>query len=295
MARRRTAAEQIGVPELDEQEEQQRQAQEEAREQEAEEQRLAAEAERQAQEPSVPDWVPEKFRDDPSKFAKSYRDLEEELRRRGVKDRETEERMAELEAQVQQRGQTDPQDFWDQMAVAYEDNPLQTVYYLTQQAASAAVQQAFGERSKGEDEDEYVQHQLYAKAVDDGMATVFDDWNDSAPGEEDGLKRQVAERISQDPSLFPDRPVSLEQAMGRLSMIYKDIKYDQVISEQQQLRERGLEQKDVDRARKQQAQTLSGASGRAPEPTEAETELAEMRSALASSSYGLHRAQEKPG
>lgn len=292
MARRRSAAEQVGVPELDEQEERERQEADARREAEQEEQRLAAEAEATpaAAEPAVPDWVPEKFRKDPTKFAESYSQMENRLRQESEGRRALEARIAELEAQPTY---ADDDVIYgvprDQVEAAMENDPLGTQKWLAEQAASNVAQQAFSERSRLEKPGDNMQNAMFARAVNETMANEFDDW--------DELSVQVRERLVEDPSLLPESIFATEDPLGaakrHLSMVYKDIKYDSLLEEQQGLRERGLQQKDIDAARKREAATLSGASGRAPEPSEAEKELAEMRAAMAGSSYGLHRAQEK--
>ncbi len=293
MARRRTAAEQIGVPELDEQEEREQQELQARLEAEQDEAKRAAEAAKPPEPPApeVPEWVPEKFRKDPAKFAEAHRHLEDQLRQRAENERQLEQRLAELEEQAQRTSSDGDTMFGiprDRIEAAYEENPLETMLWLAEQTNAVSTQRAVGERARADEPGDHLQNELFAKTVDDMMAAEYEDWND--------VKPLVGERLAEDPTLMPETAFgSLNQVKRHMSMIYKDIKFDELRNEQQDLRNRGLQQKDLDRARKQEAQTLTGATGRAPEPTEAEKELAEMRAALAGTSYSLHRAQEKRG
>jgi hypothetical protein len=282
MARRRSAAEQIGVPELDEQEEQQRAAAEEAARAEAEAAQPPPEA---PDEPEVPDWVPERFRKDPTQLAKSYAELETELRRRGERDAARDREIAELREQMQQTRQP-PEDWDDRIEAAYEEDPIGTIRWLVEQRANAVVGQALGHQARASEPAEQIQDQLFAKTMDDVMTAEYEDW--------DEVKPEIAQMLAEDPSLVPESAFGSIQGVKRhLSTLYRSVKYDALLAEKNDLGGRGAKQADIDRVRKQEAQTLTGATGRAPEPTEAEKELAEMRGALANTSYGLHRAQEK--
>jgi len=295
VARRRTAAEQVGVPELDEQEERERQEAAAAREEEAEQARLAAEAE--AGDAGGDDplaWLPEKFKKDPAKLLESYTALERELQTRAERERTQAARIAELE-EYARAPEDDGELIYgvsrDRVEAALEENPLETHKWLAEQAAAVALQGAARSSAQASRPGEALQNSMFARAINEEMAAEYEDWEE--------LADQVRDRLAEDPTLMPESVFAGADPLGaakrHLSMIYRDIKYDSLVEHDQELRARGLQQKDLDSARKREAQTLSGASGRAPEPSEAEKELAEMRAALSGSSYGLHRAQEKRG
>jgi hypothetical protein len=280
--RRRSAAEQVGVPELDEQE---------ALEEQELEARLAAE-QREQEPPTEVDpyeWVPDKFKKNPEKLAEAYANLEREFQRRASSDAETSRRLQELEqqlAQASQRPAAADDDWRDQLEQAYETDPIGTMQYLAAQASEATVSNALGRQARASAPQDQVQNELYARSVNEMMAQTYDDWRDISP--------EIQQRLQQDPSLLPDDALgSLDSVRHHLSTIYKSVKYDRMMEEQQELRERAGEQATSAVARKREAQTLSGASGRAPEPSEGKKELESMRQALAGSSYSLHRALER--
>lgn len=281
MARRRTAAEQVGVPELDEQEA--------ARDREVEEQLQAQqlEAEQRDEEPPDPyEVLPEKFRKDPAKFGKAYEDLERELTRRANADAERDRQIAELQQQLQQSQRTDPADAREQIEEFYENDPVAAMQWMAQQAADQRIAQAMGAQAQASAPQDQVQNELYARSVNDMMRQEFDDWGEVSP--------EIQQRLMEDPSLLPDTSLgSLQSVKRHLSMIYKDVKYDQLMTERGEATERGATEATRAVERKREAQTLSGASGRAPEPSEGKKELEKMRAALAGSSYSTHRALEQ--
>ena len=76
--------------------------------------------------------------------------------------------------------------------------------------------------------------------------------------------------------------LSAPQAGKKLARIYKMVKADDVLNNQQTLAE---QQAETDRAAKRAAQTMSGASGRPPEPTRDEAQIARILDAAKHGSY----------
>jgi hypothetical protein len=280
----KTEREQLGLDPSPEEQEAARQAEEEARAQQ--EQQAATEQEQEA--PSL-DWVPEKFRANPEKFGEAYTNLENELRRRGEREREYEQRIAELEtlaaeATPQQQGQaTDPMldQYAYELEVAREQGDVrreaQLQAWLNRHTLEQAQQAQAQAREQQMAPQMEVQNEILAVQARDSMARRYEDWGEK--------EQRIAELIESDPDILPESAQSLSAMVSALDRAYKLASYEAQAEMLAELREQGVTAADVSRAKKLSSQTLSGSTGRPGEPSEADRHLAEMRQSLQGSSW----------
>lgn len=281
----KTEREQLGLDPSPEEQEAAQLAADEAQQQQEQEAALQAEQENR------PDWLPEKFKT-PEDFVRSYSSLENELRERGTRERQQAERLAELEAWAQQ-SQEQPQAQADDPLAAYayeleaareqgdarREAELQAwlVQYNISQALQGFEQQSTQQTRPLLDHQNYLTAAEVKRSVKEQIPD-FSDYED-----------RVGQLLQDEPWRMPrevlDDPALMQRA---LIATYDAVKHQDLVEQQRQLEEAGVTTADLQRARKMQAQTLSGATGRPGEPSEADRQIAEMRGALDKSSWEAH-------
>jgi hypothetical protein len=237
-----------------------------------------------------PEWLPEQYKS-PEDFAAAHRSLQDKLRQEGESRREERERLAELEAYVQsQQSQTTENDTLqavaDEIAVAREAGDVRRELELQQWLQEYTTRQTLAglgaERQRADAPMLEAQDELVAAHVTDWMRRQYDDW--------DEYRQQVAQAIASEPWRLPDEAVgSIQMMQSALGAVYRDLKARDILEQQSELEQRGLSQADLSRARKLEAQTMSGASGRPDEPSKVDREIAEMQHALHGSSWASIR------
>ena len=256
----RTVKEQLGVdlPEMEEQEV------------------IAPEAaeEPAAAEPSVPEWVPEKFRSNPEAFASSYASLENELRLRGEREKEMRTELDQLQAwaaQAQAQPQYDQADplaaYAAELEAARDNGDTLREAQLQSWLSQYSIQQAFGQQQQWQTQQQEPQAQVVNSLVADRAREMMasrhaGDWTEE-------VEQRVGELLMNEPDLLadyklsPDGPMvkrldSLDGVVDALERAYQLVKADDWKKQAEQMREAGISQADLDRARKLQAQTMSG-------------------------------------
>jgi hypothetical protein len=247
----------------------------------AEEQAAVQEA--LAAEPERPEWLPEQYKT-PEAFADAHRSLQERLRQEAESRKGLEQQVEQLTEYVQQAAQQpayEPADVIDSVAAEISaarevgdvrrELELQTWLqnYTLQQAQSAGA----ADQAAAQEPQLAMQDELVAAHHAMTMQRAYPDWDSYAP--------KVRDLIQAEPWRLPDAALSdLAATQRALSDAYEVLKARDLLAEQEQLRERGLSQADVSRARKLEAQTMQGASGRPDEPSQVDRDLAEMQLAL---------------
>lgn len=191
----------------------------------------------------------------PEDLAKSYDALESKLGQLGNEKSAAEKRAAELEQRLtalESQSQThvaEEQTEWLQEAL--ETRPLETIAWLTQQAAAQAVEQALAQQPKTSN------HEIVAYAADQNLVGKYDDYEQYKP--------KIAEMVQEDPSLLAgiSETSSLADVQRSLERVYKVAKADDLLTAGGQI----AQQAEAARAAKNAAQTLSGASGREEDAT----------------------------
>lgn len=240
-------------------------------------------------EPERPEWLPEQYKT-PEDFAKAHKSAQDKIRELGERSSQYEQQLADMQAQMQAPAR-DPNDVFqavaDEIEAARENGDvareLQLNQWLTQQTIGQAFQ-GFQAQTNQPDPNQGIQADMVAAYADDSMAKRYDDWPD--------VRDKVAETLQTKPYLLPEAHLfDLTKLQESLDTAYQLVKTGQLLEQQQQLHEQGLSQADVNRSRKLSAQTLTGATGRADEVSEADQQLAEMKAALHGGSYAAFRNQ----
>lgn len=230
-----------------------------------------------------PAWLPPNFKSEED-FANSYKNLQDELRQRGNREREYQERLGQYEQQLaaQQQGPSQ-EEYSDQLAEAYEQNPLAVMQFIAAQTAQGMMAQLQQQQQAAGVPQLQAQNELLARTADQEMASAYSDWEE--------VKEAVGELLTERPYLLPDDALgSLGRTTQALDAAYKLVKADELIAQQQQFQQAGINQEDLDRASKLRGATLSGANGR-PEPvSDADRELAGMKQALHGGSWAQLRS-----
>ena len=210
-----------------------------------------------------PDWLPENFKT-PEDLANSYKELQGEFTRTRQQTKEYEQRLSQLEEMVAASQQEEEpaqqpnflQASQDQLYAAYENDPLATMAWLAQESAKAVLQKSSQDNQPDPRQLE-AQAQMAGQFAENAIKARYTDW--------DTHREHVAEEIQNNPDLYPEdlfqTPAGIEKALDRA---YKAVKLTALESESDKsLEERIAEQ----RLAKQQAQTLSGQTGR-PAPVD---------------------------
>jgi hypothetical protein len=248
-----------------------------ADEQAAVQQQMAAEAER-------PDWLPEQYKS-PEAFAEAHRSLQERLRQESEERKDLQAQLEQLAEAVQQQQYQQPYeqpaDVIDSVAaeisaareVGDVRRELELQAWLQNYTLQQSVSANAADQAAAQEPTLAMQDELIAAHHAMTMQRTYPDWDEYAP--------KVRDLIQAEPWRLPDSALSdLASTQRALSDAYEVLKARDLLSEQEQLRERGLSQADVSRARKLEAQTMEGASGRPDEPSRVDRELAEMQMAL---------------
>lgn len=247
-------------------------------------------AEEPAEEPADerPEWLPEKYKT-PEALAEAHKSLENELRERGERERELTERMGQLEAiaaQAERQPQYQAEDPMAQYAAeliaARENGDVEREVQLQQWLQNYSLNQAFEQQGRRQNAEQAPfieqQHELLAVQAQDEMRRRHDDWEDN--------KDRIAQMLDSDPDLLTEQAAGSYQGIVRsLDRAYRLVKAEDMAAELEELRTQGVSAEDLGRARKLQAQTLPGSSGRPGEPSEADRHIAEMQQALHGNSY----------
>jgi hypothetical protein len=233
-------------------------------------------------EPERPEWLPENYKT-PEDLAAAHRSLQDRLRQEAEDRKQREQENAELRAALEQQQQAQQQgqqgDLLDNIAaeIAYarETGDVRRELELNAWLQQQTLQQSLGGMQVAAQQQERpgaeAQDQLIAAHVHDSMQRQFDDWEE--------LKPQVAELLTAEPWRLPDQALdSIPSMQSALASVYEVVKARQLLEQQKELEQRGLGQADLSRARKLEAQTMQGASGRPDEPSQVDREIAEMNS-----------------
>jgi hypothetical protein len=239
-----------------------------------------------------PDGLPEKFKD-MSEYNNSYRELEDELRRRGDNQSRLEAELSEMrsliledrETRQQQQFQGPPQNeqqLREQLQVAYENDPIGTMAYLAQQYAVQTLDQRLSQMQQDNRPVMEAQvnqnNQLMAMTVDRALGDKYQDWGE--------YKNKVAEAIEADQALLgPEYLSSPEATMRQLERIYENVKAREIL----QASQNGNFVTNELQGMKQRAQTLSGAGARPGERSDDEEHIARLKAAAQGLSYASWR------
>lgn len=237
--------------------------------------------------PDRPEWLPSQYKT-PEDFAQAHKSAQDKIREQGETLREQGQQLELLSQQQQPR--TEPTDVLtavaDEIEQAREAGDVHREVQLQAWLQQQTVQQAFqgfqqaAQQQTGQQQE--IQASLYAETMDGAMTRQIDDWPD--------YRERVAETLEAYPGLLtPEDSLSTERTQKGLKAAYDLVKAQDVLSQQEQLREKGLSQADLGRARKLQSQTMTGASGRPDQPSQADQDLAEMQQALHGNSYASFR------
>lgn len=214
------------------------------------------------QSQDVPEWIPEKFKASPEKFAEAYTNLERELTQRGQREKELQQQIEHYEAFVAQTQaaqqtpqQTDPSVDYRILAYerAMEEGDYRTALswqaQINQAQAEAAVQKALPQ----------VQQQ-YQSTADAQYALVADHaWNNVKARYGDDLEENrnaIGEYLGKHPGLLPeDVARDPNRVASVIEDVYKIVTYGKSSSQSVDMT-----------AAKLAAQSLPGAAGRPPSP-----------------------------
>lgn len=210
------------------------------------------EAQQQEDNPERPEWLPDNF-NSPEDLAKSYGELRSEFTQTKQQLRAQQEQVEQLLAAKEEEPADDNfiQTSQDQIQAAYEQDPVATMAWLAQQAAEAAYKQ----HAKANQPDPAImetQALVAGKYAEEEVTARYSDF--------DQYREKVAQEITDNPDLYPEdlfkTPASIAKALTRA---YKAVKLDTLEADTTST----VEQQIADQRRaKQQAQTLSGATGR---------------------------------
>lgn len=226
-----------------------------------------------------PEWLPDKF-ENAEAFAKSYAELERTLTRKGEETNNLEAqledlygRMQEMETRQQapqQQGYSPGQDpYLLAYTQAMEQGDYQAALAIQMGLVQAAVQQNAPPPAK-EPEKDYDAWAYIAEQTAIGQVGGTEEW------------ARYKDRVSEEAAQENFDGLSAQQAGNKLARIYKMVKAEDVLENQQTLAER---QAAEERQMKRDAQTMTGSSGRPPQPTRNEEETAAIIKAARSGSY----------
>lgn len=244
--------------------------------------------EEQPPEADRPDWLPDQYKK-PEDLAAAHRSLQNELRLRAEREKQLIEQMGQMSQALrepQQPASADPlagiaealQEARDNGDAYREAQIQQYLIQQTMQQSLANYQQQTASQFQPQADQ---QNEMMAMLAYNEMGRKYEDWSD--------IEDRVGQTLATDPFFQGQQVNSVQEGVNLLERAYQFTKYHDLVAQQGELRQAGLQQADLDRARKQQAQTLSGATGRADQPSEADKELAAMQAALRGSSYAAAR------
>jgi hypothetical protein len=224
-----------------------------------------------------PEWLPEKF-ESAEALAKSYSELENKLREQGEEKNNLTAQLEDLYGRVQTMEQSAQQARYDPSAdptlLAYEQAMENGDYRaalaiqvgLAQKIAEQSVVAGAGTATKPDDE------ALFAYVVTKTAAETI------GQGEWDAYKEKIGDAVK----AKDFRNLSVPDATEELVAAYERIKFRELNNQHQTLAE---QQAERERQVKIEAQTMSGSSGRQPEPTRDEAAINRILGAAKEGSY----------
>lgn len=233
----------------------------------------------QSGENQRPEWLPDKFESEEA-FAKSYSELERKLSQVGEERSALETQLEDLYGRVQQMEATagTPQAAYDPsqdpMLLAYEqameNGDYRAALAIQVGLNQAAVAQAVQGMKQPEPERDYESWAFVAEQTAVAAVGGADEW------------AKYKERVAEEAASENFDGLSAQQAGAKLARIYKMVKADDVLENHQTVAE---QQAEAERLAKIQAQTMTGASGRPPQPTRDEAAAAAIVKAARENSY----------
>lgn len=233
--------------------------------------------EEQSVEAARPEWLPAKFKDEEA-FAKSYSELENRLREQGEERNALETQLTDLYGRVQQmeagaqRASYDPTT--DPTLLAYE-HAMESGDYRAALAIQAGLMQSIAsQQTPAPSQQQESQPDMEAWAFMAEQTAIQqigpDEWG------------KYKERVQEEAEAESFDGLTAAQAGKKLARIYRMVKADDVLNNQQTMAE---QQAERERELKLAAQTMTGASGRPAAPTKNETEVAAILKAAKEGSY----------
>lgn len=174
-----------------------------------------------------PEWLPEQFTDGAA-LAKSYDESRRELNRLQTEVRAQqqafEEQLEQLQAvQAQQTQQQQSPGYDDERwRVAWDEDPIRTAAYLSQQVAEQTAQRILQQTQQPMNQQAAVQQELVVRYAQQTMDARYEDWGE--------YQDRVAAAIREDEGLVPNTALtSPELAARSLERVYKMVKADEVL------------------------------------------------------------------
>ncbi len=213
-----------------------------------------ANVEPEPEPPERPEWLPDKFKS-PEELARSYGELESKLGEQGQTISQLQKQFEE--AQQQQMYEQQPQ--WDNdddyINELFAENPGEATRLILQQQLLEMQQQQYQAQQQYQN-----QNAPYLEAAQETNARLIADISERHVLERHDDYPDVAERVQEimrEQNIAPHELVNQPAFESHLEQAYKLAKYEQYTGEEQNLREQGYSQEDLDRMRKEAAQTLS--------------------------------------
>lgn len=245
--------------------------------------------------PERPEGLPENYKT-LEEFVESKKEIERRFHEEAGRRAEVEQRLQALEEQYAQpqEPQYSPEDqiaqVADQFGVDYEQAQAMIAIadWRSQQILQAQLPQYQQQIQQQFQPYQNVNWELMAAKVDEEMHTRYNDWDDK--------KNEIAEYMGQHPHVFRSEVFEqgMEPSIQLLDMAYKAVKSQELMGQAEELRQAGVSQADIDRARKMQARTVPGRSGSQEPPDPGDEWLARAQAARASGSYAAQMSQAKP-
>lgn len=233
-----------------------------------------------------PDWLPANF-NSPEDLAKSYAEAQRKITELGQTNSALEQNVNELAAQFesfqqqsQQQSQYDPSTdpFLASYEQAMETGDYRTALAYQAQLTQAAVQTALAQYAQGQQQQGNPQLEAHYNTVafnaDQMLGNKYEDWND--------YKGKIAEAIQHSPHLVPDEaltsPLATAEALDR---VYKQVKYDDLISGTAQQQQQAAQAAEARRL----ADLAPNNAGRMMSPTQQQEEWERIKAAGSTSPW----------
>ena len=224
----------------------------------------------QSEEASRPDWLPEKFKTEEA-FAESYTQLERRLTEEANQRAAYESGYAELAAEVEQlrsQPQTDPEVARNWLEEQYEQNPIQTVASIADQAAKNALAQFQQQFQQQQNPYQDGQYKTAAALADYELTRLEPEW--------ETRRDEVSALIQQNPHFVPEAHLSDPIALrDDLLQVFKLARSNDLATRVEAAEQRAAELEHM----KLNAQTMTGSMGRPMAPDAAKAEWEAIRNA----------------
>jgi len=237
-------------------------------------------------EPERPDFLLDKFRTIEDQ-ARGYAEAERRITESTENQRRMEAQISQLTEMVQGMQEQQPQQapqgvdpaFMAQLQDSFERNPIETVAYLAQQYAQAAVQSQFSEMQAQNDPVMRAQaerdNQFLAMMVDQRLGETIDDWPE--------YRDRVGEAIIQDQTLIPEEVLNNPEAtVSAIRRVYQVVKAQDILEQSQN---GGFVATEM----KRQAQTMTGSGVRGPDVSPTDEKMDALQNAVKGLSYSAFR------